>query len=110
MDTKKVLLQWFYNFVDKKLSGGNITGGVIMQNQQLTEVTSTVPIKAISANAAPTNFYDLLPFLLITIALLIAVSFYCYLIKCRAKQNHLLPYYDTSNKLKEIDMNNIMKK
>ena len=33
------------------------------------------------------NFYILLIFLLITIALLIAVSIYCYLIKYRAKKN-----------------------
>ena len=32
------------------------------------------------------NFYILLAFLSITIALLIAVSMYCYLIKYRAKQ------------------------
>ena len=46
------------------------------------------------------SFYILL--LLITIALLIAVSLYCYLIKCKAKQKHLLPFYVTNNKLKEI--------
>ena len=34
------------------------------------------------------NFYVLLTFLLITTALLIAVSIYCYLIKYRAKQKH----------------------
>ena len=34
------------------------------------------------------NFCILLAFLLITIALLIAVSIYCYLIKCRTKQKH----------------------
>ena len=48
------------------------------------------------------NFYILLAFLLITIALLIAVSIYCYLIKYRAKQKHLLPFNFTNNKLKEI--------
>ena len=48
------------------------------------------------------NFYILLAFLLITIALLIAVSIYCYLIKYRAKQRHLLPFNFTNNKLKEI--------
>ena len=41
-------------------------------------------------------FYFLLAFLLITIALLIAVSIYCYLIKYRAKQKHLLPFHDTN--------------
>ena len=48
------------------------------------------------------NFYILLAFLLITIALLIAVSIYCYLIKYQAKQKHLLPFHFTNNKLKDI--------
>ena len=46
------------------------------------------------------NFYILLAFLSITIALLIAVNIYCYLIKYRAKQKHLLPFNFTNNKLK----------
>ena len=37
--------------------------------------------------------------LLITIGLLIAVSIYCYLIKCRPKQKQLLPFHDTYNEL-----------
>ena len=45
------------------------------------------------------NFYMLLTFLLITTALLIAVSIYCYVIKHRAKQN------DT--KLKQFYINNV---
>ena len=36
------------------------------------------------------NFYILLAFLLISITLLIAVSIYYYLIKCRAKQKHTI--------------------
>ena len=44
------------------------------------------------------KFYILLAFLLITIALLRAVSIYCYLIKHQAKQKHLLPFYDTKLK------------
>ena len=38
------------------------------------------------------NFYILLTFLLITIALLIAVSTYCYLTKHQANEKHLLPF------------------
>ena len=38
------------------------------------------------------NFYILLAFLLISVALLMAVSIYRYLIKYRAKQKHLLPF------------------
>ena len=48
------------------------------------------------------NFYILLAFLLITIVLLIGVSIYCYLLKYRAKQKHLLPFHVTNNTLKEI--------
>ena len=48
------------------------------------------------------HFYILLAFLLITITLLIAVTIYCYLIKHRAKQKHLLTFQFTNNKLKEI--------
>ena len=44
------------------------------------------------------NFYILLTSLLITFALLIPVSFYCYLIKYRAKRKHLLPFYNKNNK------------
>ena len=51
------------------------------------------------------KFYILVAFLLITIALLIAVSIYCYLIKYRAKEKHLLPFHET--KLKEVHINNI---
>ena len=43
------------------------------------------------------NFYILLAFLLITIALLIVVSIYYYLIKYQRK--HLLPFHNTNNKL-----------
>ena len=48
------------------------------------------------------NFYILLTFLLITIALLTAVSIYCYLIKYRVKQKQLLPFDVTNNKLKQV--------
>ena len=47
------------------------------------------------------NFYILFAFLIITIALLIAVSIYCYLIKYRAKHKHSLPFNFTNNKLKK---------
>ena len=47
------------------------------------------------------NFKIFLTFLLITIALLIAVSIYCYLIKYKAKQ-HLLPFYIPNKELKKV--------
>ena len=40
----------------------------------------------------------LLVFLLITTALLIAVSISCYLIKYQEKQKHLVPFHNTNNK------------
>ena len=48
------------------------------------------------------NFYILLSFLLITIALLIAVSIYYYLIKYWAKQKYSLPIHDKINELKQV--------
>ena len=48
------------------------------------------------------NFYILLIFLLITIALLIAVTIYCYLLKYRLKLKHLLTFHDTNNELKQV--------
>ena len=44
------------------------------------------------------DFNILLAFLLITIALFIFVGTYCYLIKYRANQKHLLPFHDTELK------------
>ena len=38
----------------------------------------------------------------ITIALLIAVSIYCYLIKHQAKQKHLSPFHYTNNEIREV--------
>ena len=40
----------------------------------------------------------------------IAVSIYYYLIKYKAKQKHLLPFYVTKNKLKKFCINNILQK
>ena len=47
-------------------------------------------------------FYILIVFLLITIALLIAVSIYCYLIKYRARQKHLLSFHNSNYELKQV--------
>ena len=48
------------------------------------------------------SVYILLAFLLITISLLIAVSIFCYLIKYKAQQKHLLSFYFKNNKLNKI--------
>ena len=44
----------------------------------------------------------------ILIALLIVVSIYCYLIKYKAKQKHLLSFYITNNELNKICIYNII--
>ena len=67
-----------------------------------TVSTKSVPTKTVPAKTTSTNFYILLAFLLIIIALLIAISINCCLIKYRVKQKHLLPHHITNNKLKEI--------
>ena len=50
------------------------------------------------------NFYTLLTFFLTTIALLIDVSTYCYLIKYRAKKQHFLPFHNTKQQIKRSFM------
>ena len=51
------------------------------------------------------SFHILLAFLLTTIALLIAFSIYCCLIKYRAK--NLLPFHSTNNKLNKLYIDGI---
>ena len=48
------------------------------------------------------SFHILPTFLLISIALLIVFSIYCYLIKYRTKQKHILPFHDTNNEFRKI--------
>ena len=54
------------------------------------------------------KFFILLVFLIITDALLIAVSIYRFLINFKAKQKHLLPFYVRIKELKEMCINNIL--
>ena len=68
---------------------------------EIIEETVPTNFNEKKATCKTQNFYILLAFLLITIALLIAVSIYCYLIKYQAKQKHLLPFHVTNNELKE---------
>ena len=72
-------------------------------DEEIRTITITFYDKNITCKAH--NFYVILPFLLITIAILIAISIYYYLIKFQAKQKHLLPFHDTQ--LREVDINNI---
>ena len=52
------------------------------------------------------TFYILVIFLLITMTLSIAVSI-SFFIKYRARQKHLLPFYNVNIELKKFDVNNI---
>ena len=65
---------------------------------EIIEETVSTNFNEKKATCKTQNFYILLAFLLITIALLIAVSIYCYLIKYRVKQKHLLPFHFANNK------------
>ena len=69
---------------------------------EIIETIRIVPIKTVLAKSTLINFYILLAFLLIITALLITVSIHCSLIKYRAKEKHLLPYYGKNKKSKEI--------
>ena len=77
-----------------------IDDSVITWNE-IIEETKTIRTNFNEKNATCEieNIYILLAFLLITIALLIAVSIYCYPIKYWAKQKQLLPFHATRNKL-----------
>ena len=53
-----------------------------------------------NATCKTQKFYILLAFFSITIALLVAVSIYYYLIKYCAKRKHLFPFHFTNKQLK----------
>ena len=65
---------------------------------KVTEETVSINLNENKVNCRTQNFYILLAFVLITIALLIAVSIYCSLLKYQGKGKYLLPFH----KLKEI--------
>ena len=68
------------------------------------EEIKTIPtnFKEKKATTKTQNFYILIVFLLIIIALFIAVSINCYLMKYQAKQKHLLPFHETNDELREV--------
>ena len=70
---------------------------------EVIEETKTVPTSFIEKAICKTqNFYILLAFFLITVALFIASSIYCYLVKYWANQKDLLPFHVTVNKLMNV--------
>ena len=83
-----------------------------MCDEIIEEETKTVPTNFNEKKVVckTKNFYILLAFLLISIALLISVSIYCYVIKYRAKQKHLLPFHVTDGKLKKFCTYNMFSK
>ena len=120
-----------------KYLGGSIIVDSVNACAEIIEVTRTVPAKSVPTKTVPLkntpakttptktvpknffkktvackieNFDIFLTFFLIAISLLIIVSYYCCFIKHRSKLEYLLPYYDISNQLKEIDINNIIDK
>ena len=84
-----------FSWKNGKYLASIMDNSVIMRNEvtdSYDEETKTIP----------TNFNGKKEICLITIALLIAVSIYYYLIKYQAKQKHLLPFHDTNNELKKV--------
>ena len=79
-----------------------ITCDKIIESYQEETTTISNNFNEKKATCKTQNFYILLAFLLITIALLIAVSIYCYLIKYQAKQKHLLPFQYKNNEIKQV--------
>ena len=93
---------------------GSIIDDSVIMHDEIINMTKTVPSKITSTKTVQTNFnnnkkkiacktrqfYILRTFLLLTIALLIVVSIYFYLIKYQAKQKHLLPYHVTNKKIR----------
>ena len=63
----------------------SIIDNSVLTCDKIIKTTKTVPTKTVPTKSTSTNFYNLLAFLLATIALLIAVSIYCYRIKYKAK-------------------------
>ena len=73
----------------------NVIGDSVIIRNEIIEETKTVPTNFNEGQVTckTQNLYILFAFSLITITLLIAVRIYCYLIKYRVKQKHLLPYH-----------------
>ena len=90
------------NCKNEKYLASIIDDSVVRCNEIAESYNEKTNFNERKATCKTQNLYISVAFLLITIALLIAVSSYCYLIKYRAKQKHLLPFNFTNNKLKEI--------
>ena len=83
-----------------------MTIAVITCDEIIDEKPEIIDEKPVTTNFNEKNticktkdLFILLSFLLIAVVLLIAVSNYCFLIKYKSKQNYVLPYYVTKDKL-----------
>ena len=74
----------------------------IMCNEIIESYKEETNFNKKKATCNTQNFYVLLSFLLITIALLIAVGIYCCLKKYRANQKNVSPFHFKNRELKEI--------
>ena len=79
-----------------------------MTKNVLTKVVlaKSIQTKTLATGFNKNNLYVLLVFLLITISISTTVTIYCYIIKHRLEQEHLLPYYSASNSIKETEFSN----
>ena len=116
ISVKKIMRKWKINCngnVNVKME--NIENSILDDSvstcddviESYDEKTKTIPTNFNEKNITceTQSFNVLLTFLLITIALLIAVNIYCYMIKYRAKQKHLFPFHDS--KLKQFCVGSI---
>ena len=92
------------SYENEKCLASIIDDSVITCDENIEEETKTVTTNFNETNSIckTNNFYLLFGILLITIALLIAVSIYCYLVKYKTKQKHLLLFYVNNNELKDV--------
>ena len=95
------------NYLASVIDHSVVTSDEIIDAEEKKAVTTSFNEKKSACKTR--NVYILVAFLLITIALLIAVSIYCYLIKYQVKQKCLLPFHNSNNKFKKFCINNVLK-
>ena len=85
---------------------GSIIGDSLVMCDEIIKETKNIPTKTILTKTIPrknilTVFYILLDFLLIIIALVIAITISCCFIKNQVKERPFLPCHYTIGKIKE---------
>ena len=95
-----------YSVANSKYVGSIANSSVIKCDEIINTIKSilikTVPTKTVPTKINSKKVYILHVFLLVTIALLIAVNIFCYLMKYQIKEKHLLPHHVTTNELNEV--------